>query len=215
MLKRYAYWLFDWDGCLGRTLEVWLAAYREGLAEFGATPDDQEIAQHFGDWQGATKLGVEPDRNDDCMQRIFQIGREHLGTVELYPGAQDLLQRLRAMKLPMALVTSSKREVIEKALAHNGIASYFEAVITAEDVTEHKPHPQSLELALEQIGGSADQAVLVGDSRKDLEAADNAGMDSILVYPPEHGLFYKLAELKKYRPTTTVKSFDELSAKLS
>ena len=214
-MKRYQYWLFDWDGCLARTLEVWLAAYRQGLAEYGALPADQEIAHHFGDWQGACKLGVAVYQNDQCMQRIFELGRAQLAAVELYPRAKSLLQRLRSMKLPLALVTSSKREVIEAALNHNGIATYFDAVITAEDVTEHKPHPQSLELALEQIGGAATEAVLVGDSRKDLEAARNAGMDSILGYPPEHTLFYDLAGLKKYRPTIVVQDFEELGQRLT
>jgi phosphoglycolate phosphatase-like HAD superfamily hydrolase len=51
---------------------------------------------------------------------------------------------------------------------------------------------------------------MIGDSRKDIEAANNAKMDSILVYPKEHEIYYSQEELMGCTPTYKVTALDEI-----
>lgn len=74
----------------------------------------------------------------------------------------------------------------------------------------HKPHPEPLEKALRLLGGTKTGAVMIGDSDKDLGAANNTGVDSILFYPSEHKKFYNLARLKQLNPTYVVDDFRQV-----
>jgi len=87
---------------------------------------------------------------------------------------------------------------------------FFDVVITHEDTEKHKPHAEPLEKALAQLGGNKEKAVMIGDSDKDLGAAKNAGVDSILFYPKEHERFYRLDDLKRFGPTYVVDDFREV-----
>lgn len=204
---QYDYYLFDWDGCLAKTLEVWLIAQRQAYKEYGAEPTDQEIAHHFGDWQAPKQFGIEDV--DGCVARIVELAHRNLRQVELYEGAKELLEQLARTK-QLALLSSSKREVLEWGLEHNGIAHIFDVIISGDEVTHHKPHPEVIEKGLAALNATKERAVMIGDSRKDLEAASNAGVDSILIYPESHKLFYNLDQLKQYHPTHLVSDFKAL-----
>jgi phosphoglycolate phosphatase-like HAD superfamily hydrolase len=62
------------------------------------------------------------------------------------------------------------------------------------------------------LGAIKGQTIIIGDSDKDLGAAQNVGIDSILCYPPEHTKFYDLDELKPLHPTYIVQSLDEIKS---
>jgi pyrophosphatase PpaX len=209
---KYEYYLFDWDGCLAKTLEIWLAAYKTAYKEYGAEPTDQEIANHFGDWESPKHFGIQDV--DGCVLRVIELVNQSLKEVELYEGAKELLEKLAQTK-KLALLSSSKQDLVEAGLEHNGLTNLFEVVISGDEVENHKPHPEVIEKGLNALSGSKQSAVMIGDSRKDLEAATNAGIDSILVYPESHKLFYDIDQLKQYRPTHIVTSFAELQALFS
>ena len=58
-MKHYNYILFDWDGCLAKTLDIWLEAYKQIFSEYGIYPEDNFITQQiFGDWNGPSKVGI-------------------------------------------------------------------------------------------------------------------------------------------------------------
>lgn len=68
----------------------------------------------------------------------------------------------------------------------------FGMVIAHEDLTQQIPHAEPLLKALFLLQGTADSVAMIGGSDKELGAAKNAGIDSILFYQPEHTKFYKL-----------------------
>jgi len=86
----------------------------------------------------------------------------------------------------------------------------FDAIIAWDDVTEHKPNAEPIEKALEAIGGNKEQAIMVGDTEKDILAGHNAGVDTVLYYPPEHSKFYSYDRLTKHKPTHVIKDFRKL-----
>lgn len=76
--------------------------------------------------------------------------------------------------------------------------------MAADDIIHHKPHPEPLEKALAMVGGTKSEAVMVGDSDKDIEASIHAGTDSIQFFPPDHTKFYELEKLRELDSTYVI-----------
>lgn len=206
-MKQYI--LLDWDGNLARTLDVWLEACRIPLQKRGLALSDEEIATCFGIPQEKfTEWGIQDV--DAALTEMDGLAAKMLPEVELYPDAMFVLEALKAKGKHLALITTSLRRNVIHLLDKYQMHHYFDVVVANEDTTRHKPHPEPLEKALQQLGGHKAAAVMVGDSNNDIGAATNAGVDSILFFPPEHAKFYKLDGLKEYRPTHIVEDFRKI-----
>jgi HAD superfamily hydrolase (TIGR01509 family) len=148
----------------------------------------------------------------ETLLEVDLVAKKRLPHVELYAGVIDLLQYLRKSGKKVALVTSSFHENIVHLLERYEMLQYFDAIIASDDIIHHKPHPEPIEKALASMAGTKQQAVIIGDSDKDLDAATNAGIDSILYHEPSHEKFYPLAELAKLRPTHVVSRLEEIKS---
>lgn len=209
MAKAYNYILLDWDGNLARTLHLWLEAYRIVLAEEGYFPTDKEIGASFGHVTSYfSELGIK--NAAEVYARADAIGRQKLPDIELYPDALEVLNYFKDTNKKTALITSSKQENIDPLLEKYDIRHLFDVTITRFDVENQKPHPESIEKALILLDGIKDEAIIIGDSDKDVLAGINSGIDSILFYPPEHELFYELDELRTHNPTYVVHDFRDI-----
>jgi pyrophosphatase PpaX len=208
-MKKYQYILLDWDGNLAKTLDIWLEACRITLKKRGLELSDTDIAASFGAFTKYMKdWGIEDV--DGAIEEADDLAKQKLPNVELYPDALEVLEALHAAGKQLALITTSPRENLQHLLEKYNIARFFHAIIAAEDVEHHKPHPEPLEKALRLLGGITSEAIMIGDSDKDLGAANNAGIDSILFYPSEHQKFYSLDTLTRLKPTYTVDDFRQI-----
>jgi pyrophosphatase PpaX len=206
--KQYDYFLFDWDGCLARTLPVWLEVFREVSAEYGQHPTTRQIANHLGDWGIAKELGI--DDAEGFIKKSIALARPRLLQVGLYDGAAESLRALKAADKKLALLSSTVRDALETGLEYNELTEVFDVVLAGEDVVKHKPDPEIIQTALASLGAAPDRAIMIGDSDKDLGAANNAGVDSVLFFPPDHEFLYDLEQLRALRPTYVVAGFQEL-----
>jgi pyrophosphatase PpaX len=91
----------------------------------------------------------------------------------------DVLDRLRDEGRRLGLVTAKRRETVELAFARLPVREYFETIVTSDDTKRHKPHPEPILYALEQLGAHAEDAVYVGDSPFDVAAARAAGVHAV------------------------------------
>jgi pyrophosphatase PpaX len=208
-MKSYNYILLDWDGNLAKTLDIWLKAFRQVVNKRGFKPTDEEIAASFGASIAAMKhWGIEDP--EAAMDEADKLAKINLPNVELYPDTLEVLEYLNNLGKKMALITSSTHDNIDHLLEKYNLDDYFLAVIAGDDITHHKPHPEPLEKAMKAIGADKDQAVIIGDSDKDIGAAHNTGIDSILFYPTEHSKFYDLEKLKALKPTHIVEDLRQV-----
>ena len=92
-------------------------------------------------------------------------------TAKMFAGIPETLKALRDMKLKIALCTISSEKTTSYILKRFHLEQFFDAVITRESVFEVKPHPTHLEAALNALKVKSQEAVLVGDSVKDIECA--------------------------------------------
>lgn len=208
-MKRYEYILLDWDGNLAKTLDLWLDIFRHVLGEEGFHPSDEEIAGSFGKTdEFFARIGVKDP--EGLYDRADQIGHQRLPNVELYPDALEVLQYFKDKGKTTALITASNRANVAGLLDHYNMRKLFDVFIAREDISRQKPDPQSLLMAMERLGADPARTVMIGDSDKDIGAATNAGIDSILFYPPEHKKFYNLEKLRQLQPTHVVEDFRQI-----
>lgn len=210
-MKQYKYILLDWDGNLARTLDVWLAALKVPLERRGIYLTDEEIGANFMVFKERMEArGVEDV--DAIIDEADVIATREVPNVELYPDAIVVLAGLKKAGKLIVLVTTSRHDQIDPLLSKYNMNVLFDFVVCGDDTVCQKPNPEPLEKALALLGAHSDKdaAVMVGDSSADIEAANNAGIDSILFYPPSHSKYYDLGKLREYGPTYVVHDFREL-----
>ena len=97
-----------------------------------------------------------------------------------FPGVRELFERIKADGLRIALASSAKKEELERYKEIAGIADLVDAETSSDDAEKSKPHPDIFEAALERLEGvAADEAIAVGDTPYDAEAAGKAGIRTI------------------------------------
>ena len=94
-------------------------------------------------------------------------------TTKMFAGIPETLKALKGMNLKLALCTISGEKATEHILHRFDIKHYFEAVIPRESVSAVKPNPLHLKAALTQLKARSHEAVLVGDSVKDMVCANH------------------------------------------
>jgi HAD superfamily hydrolase (TIGR01509 family) len=174
--------LFDMDGTLVDSEKVWSVALNELAAHHGGTLSAQARASMVGTSMAEsmailhTDLG-RPDLDvagsvawlEDRMKVLLAEG------VLWRPGARELLDELRAAGVPMALVTATRRHLVDVALITIG-AHYFQAVVAGDEVDQTKPHPEPY-LTAARLVGAADpgRCVAIEDSPTGVASARAAG----------------------------------------
>lgn len=97
------------------------------------------------------------------------------------PGAQELLETLAASRIPLALVTNTRRTLTEQALKTIG-SHYFTVTVCGDEVPDGKPHPAPYLRAAELLGVAAEDCLAIEDSVTGAQSADAAGC-VVLVVP--------------------------------
>ena len=208
-MKSYKYILLDWDGNLARTLDIWLEALKAPVRRRGHNLTDEQIGANFTIFQERMKLlGIEDI--DAMVAEADEIATKEVPNVELYPDAIATIEELHKAGKRIALVTTSRHDQIDSLLKKHKLMAYFDTVVCGDDVERHKPHPEPIERALEMLGASKQEAVMVGDSGSDIIGARNACIDSVLFFPPTHSSFYDIEKLRELEPTYIIEDFREL-----
>ncbi len=177
--------LWDLDGTLVDSEQHHWLAWRDSMAAEGVPLTHEQFLKTFGlrndaivpQWiPGATTERIE--RIADAKERLYrQLVRE--GGLAPLPGAAEWTQRLAADGWLQAIASSAPRENIDAVLAVIGLASVFQAMVSAEDVTLGKPDPQVFLTAASRLGSAPARSIVVEDAAAGIEAARRAGMPSI------------------------------------
>jgi HAD superfamily hydrolase (TIGR01509 family) len=106
---------------------------------------------------------------------------ELIDEVEPMEGARDLIAELGERGHVVVLASSAKEDEVERYLDLLDARDLADAWTTSSDVEATKPAPDLVNSALAKVGGSADDAVMVGDTPWDVKAAGGAGVDTLAV----------------------------------
>ena len=178
--------LWDVDGTLIDSAEYHWLTWRETLSNEGFTLTRDRFDASFGrrndeilrSYFGSDLPASEIERISSAKEGRY---RELVLTrgIEPLPGVRRWLGRLKAEGWRQAIASSAPRVNLEAILTALGIASYFDAVASAEDVERGKPDPQIFLVTAAKVGVPPARCVVVEDAPAGIEGARRAGMRSI------------------------------------
>ena len=177
--------LWDLDGTLVDSEQYHWLAWRDTMAAEGVALTHAQFLATFGLRNDAIIPQWIPGASTERIQRIANA-KEQLyrrlvreGGLAPLPGAAEWTQRLANEGWRQAIASSAPRENIDAVLAVIGLASVFQALVSAEDVTLGKPDPQVFLTAAERLDSAPARSIVVEDAPAGVEAAHRAGMPSI------------------------------------
>ena len=206
--------VFDCDGTLLDTIDVWHEAEAEMYRRAGATPEagDHEaivtftLAETGEFFHGKYGLGASPD---DVVRMIDEILLEFYRTkARPREGALELVRALAERGIPLSVASSSPQSYLQAGLAATGFLPYVKAVVSVDDVGASKREPAVYDRAREALG--TERALTWGfeDSLYAVRTLKSAGYPTVGVYDcDESGTFADLAA----EATIAIRDFSELS----
>lgn len=176
------YFIFDVDGTLLNSAEVDQQCLQQMLREFGQEHTLEELRPSFGKpgRQTLADLGFSGEAAERAMDRWEGLTLERIAEVRVFDGVEAMLKALHERGCRCGIVTSRTHYQYGYGFSPLGLDGYFDAVICMEDAPCSKPAPDPLLECLRRMGGTADEAVYIGDSACDMECAAAAGVKSCL-----------------------------------
>jgi HAD superfamily hydrolase (TIGR01509 family) len=168
--------LFDLDGVLVDSVDVWYRSMNETLRKFGKgrVGKGEYLKRYWGFSlpRNFERLGLGREAVEYCLSRY----EHHLGEIRTFPETGEVLRELRRRGFKLALVTNTPSRLVHRLLSGLGLEEFFETVLTGDDVRRAKPHPEAVRKACRRLGVHPSQAALVGDTGSDVLAGRGAGV---------------------------------------
>lgn len=183
--------LFDLDGTLVNSAPDLHATLNQLLDENGRPPVALEVVKMIvGD--GAAKMiergyaltgaRVDPAAAPALLERFIEIYETNLTRLTRpYPGVVETLEQLTASGARCAVCSNKREGLSRKLLDGLDLLRFFEVVSGGDSAPTRKPHPGHVLHTLAEMGADPTQAVMIGDSRNDVAAAQGAGVPAVLV----------------------------------
>jgi len=181
--------IFDMDGVLIDSVALNWQAYNQVLADYGVHVPDDELHRYVGRTLAHQVEMLNKEFGLRLSASEFQNATDRVKTdlfahIEPKPGVVRLLKSLRAREIPMAVGSSASTALVKHRLTTAGIFDRFDAVVTEEDVSTHKPNPEVFLTAAKKLGVEAAKSIVIEDAPVGVEAAKSAGMKSCAVLTP-------------------------------
>lgn len=212
--------VFDLDGTLVNTAPDLLDSLNYTLVGTGV-PEVQETGFNTVVGHGARAMitkafsAAQKDLPKDRLEALFKrFIDDYAGNIPgrslPYPGVVAALNRLQEAGFFLAVCTN-KTEAPSRALIGGlGLTSRFAAICGQDTFDVMKPHPRHLTETIALAGGDRDQAIMVGDSRTDVDTAKAAGIPVVAV---DFG--YSDRPVQEFDPSVIISHYDELTVALA
>ncbi len=184
--------LFDVDGLLLDTESIYTEVTQSIVGEYGKTFDWSIKANMIGLGEKVSSQYLVdaldlPISGDDYLLQRNELLRKGFASCKAMPGAEKLVRHLHAMNVPMAIATSSTRELLEiKKSTHTSWFDLFEHIVTGSDqeIKNAKPAPDIFLASAAKIAAEASSTLIFEDAPSGLAAGQAAGMHVIAVPDP-------------------------------
>ncbi len=178
--------LFDIDGTLVDSNDMHVLAWEEAFASVGAHFDRSTIHDQIGKGTDMLVPALMPDLDDGAIERLGEVhGRifrdKFLQEAKPFPQAHDLLAHVHQAGQKVVLASSASGAELEHYTELLGAGDLASATTSSDDVEQTKPAPDIFSKALAKLPGVSAEAIVVGDTPYDIEAATKSGIASVAV----------------------------------
>jgi phosphoglycolate phosphatase/pyrophosphatase PpaX len=174
-LKNFKALLFDLDGTLLDSFPVHYEVYKSMFARFGIQINKEKFLSTYSpDWY-KTYEAMELPRENWELANSYWLQEAEKHSPGLFPGVHKTLSKLSEF-FTLGLVTSGSKTRVINDLDRTGIKHFFKTIVTGDDITNPKPSPESLNLALSNIGKKANESIYIGDTSVDYQMAKACGV---------------------------------------
>jgi HAD superfamily hydrolase (TIGR01509 family) len=176
-------YIFDVEGTLVDSVRQNLLSLQETLAESGV-PVAYELLQLYSGLDGDQTLQlVAPDMDAGQRKKVLEAQgklyeKKYLGGVKPFIGVRDVFEALTRHGGKIALATDCKGPELKHYLSLLNVDDLVDSLACGDDVEHGKPDPRLVGLALRKLRIPAAQAVMIGDTPYDAEAARGAGTEA-------------------------------------
>ena len=186
--------VFDLDGVLIQTEEVWDEVRETFIRERGGRYDDEAQRAMMGmsspEWSRYIheELGVADEPDQIAAEVVHRMLARYRDGLPLIAGSAEAVERIAA-HWPLGIASSSNRPLIDAALELSGLAGFFEATVSSEEVPRGKPAPDVYLEAARRLGVAPERCAAVEDSHSGIRSAKAAWMRVLTIpnpsYPPD------------------------------
>ncbi|MDO6547008.1 HAD-IA family hydrolase [Pseudoalteromonas carrageenovora] len=208
-IKKYKLVIFDWDGTVMDSVGKIVNCIRQSALSLNLTPPSDDAIKNI--------IGLSLERAIDVLfpeqvkhQKALIAGYKHQYRVDMTPtpvfdDVASVLSALQEQGIMLAVATGKGRDGLERLLDQSQLRQFFSATRTSDDAPS-KPSPDMLYQLLQEIGVSADDAVMIGDTKIDMAMGKAANMDRIGVTMGVHNA----QQLSELTPVATVDNYQQL-----
>ena len=177
--------IFDIDGTLVNSVDLHASAWQEALVKFGHHVTFEQARSQIG--KGGDQLipvflseAEQRDHGEDMEEwRGALFKSKYLPLVRPFSAVPELLRCVRGAGLKVAVASSAKKSELEVYLDIACIKNLVDVATSSEDAEQSKPAPDVFHVALQKLGFEGPEAVAIGNSPYDAEAAGKAGISTI------------------------------------
>ncbi|MGI4861944.1 MAG: HAD family hydrolase [Janthinobacterium lividum] len=177
--------IFDIDGTLIDSVDLHARAWQDAFVKFGHQVTFEQARSQIG--KGGDQLlpvflseAEQEDHGEEMEEwRGKHFKSRYLSMIRPFSSVPDLLRRVRDSGQKVAVASSAKQDELEVYLDIAGIKDLVEVTTSSEDAEKSKPAPDIFQVALKKLGIAAGDAIAIGDTPYDAQAAGKAGMRTI------------------------------------
>lgn len=182
--------IFDMDGTLVDSMRYWRHLERDFLMSRGVSAPNMEevleLAKPLPLYQSILifieRFGLE-DTPEQVMDEMTTIMRQHYqNDVNPKPGAVKYLEELKKHGVHMCIVTATPKYLVEICLASLNLASYFDFLLSCDEVGAGKDRPDAFYIAAKRLGAIPSEIAVFEDSLQAAKTAKQAGFYTVGVY---------------------------------
>jgi len=176
--------LFDLDGVLIDSEPLGVRIAKQVLDEHGIAITADKLDGFIGvpDRDFYRHIATSGYDAETLLKRHTELYESRLNTVELIPGAVELVAKIKSTSR-IGLVSGSTRRQIDQVLERFGLSNFFEVIVSADDVPVGKPNPHCFRLAAQRLRVQSIGCIAIEDSESGLKAAKKAQMWTIAYRP--------------------------------
>ncbi|MEK3688217.1 pyrophosphatase PpaX [Paenibacillus sp. LMG 31459] len=171
--------LFDLDGTIVNTNELIISSFMHALKENNLPAlTREEIIPHMGttlQQQMSAFSGLQDTSVLELSYRSYNYAH-HDELIRSFPHVNETMEGLLSRGIKLGIVTTKIRPTTLKALEMFDLLKYMETIVTVNDVSQAKPHPEPVLTAVANLGVDPARTLMVGDSAVDIQSAKAAGV---------------------------------------